>query len=122
MWIIRWIVIALFVIVILGFALQNQEQTTYVKILKWQSHNLPLYIFLYISFITGLVFWVLISALHILKLKGENFQLQRDNQKIRNELNRLRNANIEEEDIPTTFDNTQDGLQPEPETKPEETA
>ena len=122
MWIIRWVIVALLIIVILGFALQNQEQTVSVNILKWKSPVLPLYLFLYLSFIAGLLFWILISALHIVKLKGDNFQLQRENQKIRNELNRLRNANIDEVDVQTESESKEDNAPNEPESKPEENA
>lgn len=97
MWIVRWVLIALLILLILGFALQNQQQTVSVKILNWKSPVLPLYIFLYISFGAGLLFWVLISMLNMLKLKGEIHRLQRENRKVKDELNRLRNVSIEEE-------------------------
>lgn len=97
MWILRWILGALLIIIILGFALQNQDQTVSVKIIKWQSPVLPLYFFLYISFGAGILIWVIASALNILKLKGDILKLQKENRKTRDELNRLRNANIEEE-------------------------
>jgi len=97
MWILRWILGALLIIIILGFALQNQDQTVSVKIIKWQSPVLPLYFFLYISFGAGILTWVIASALNILKLKGDILKLQKENRKTRDELNRLRNANIEEE-------------------------
>jgi len=104
MWIIRWILIALMILVILGFALQNQSETVTVTLLKWQSPVLPLYVLLYLSFAAGLLFWVLISALSILKLKGEKMKLQRENKRITLELTRMRNANIEEDVEPTEID------------------
>jgi len=107
MWIVRWVLIALLILIILGFALQNQQQTVSVKILNWKSPVLPLYIFLYISFGAGLLFWVLISMLNMFKLKGEIHQLQRENRKARDELNRLRNASIEEEEEPTELEEDQ---------------
>lgn len=94
--IIRWILSALVILIILGFALQNQEQTVSVRILKWASPNLPLYLVLYIAFGTGVLLWVVVSTLNFLKLKGEIHRLQRDNHKVKEELNRLRNASIEE--------------------------
>lgn len=97
MWIVRWILIALLILIVLGFALQNQSQTVSVRFLKWQSPVLPLYLYLYLSFGAGLLFWVLISALNTIKLKGEIFKLNRENRKIRDELNRLRNVTIEED-------------------------
>jgi len=98
MWIIRWIVSALVILIILGFALQNQEQMVSVRVLTWQSPNLPLYLFLYVAFAAGVLIWALISALNIIKLKGDIRKLQKDNRKITDELNRLRNVNIEEEE------------------------
>ena len=99
MWIARWILGAVIIIVVLGFALQNQEQTASVMILNWQSPVLPLYIFLYFAFGAGLVFWALVSIYNILRLKGNIHRLQKENKKIRDELNRLRNADIDETDV-----------------------
>ena len=81
MWIVRWILIALIVLVILAFAIYNMEQTVYVKFLKWQSANLPLVLFLYLSFAFGMLFWVVVSAFNILKLKNQIHRLQRENRK-----------------------------------------
>ena len=121
MWIIRWILVALFIVVILGFALQNQEATVSVEILKWKSPVLPLYLFLYISFIAGLIFWWLISILHIVKLKGNNLHFQRENHKIRNELDRLRNANIEEDELPIKYEDKKEETKTDSESKSGET-
>lgn len=101
MWILRWIFVAILIIIVLGFALQNQEQKVSVSILKWQSDVLPLYFFLYFSYVAGLLTWVLVSTLSILKKKGEILKLQRENRRIREELNRLRNVSIDE-DIEST--------------------
>ncbi len=98
MWIIRWIISAFVILIILGFALQNQEQMVSVRVLTWQSPNLPLYLFLYVAFAAGVLIWALISALNIIKLKGDVHKLQRDNRRVTDELNRLRNVNIEEEE------------------------
>ena len=99
MWIIRWLLGALLIIVILGFALQNQDQTASVQLLKWQSPVMPLYFFLYLAFIAGLLTWLLFSTLNILKVKGENLGYQREIKKLKAELNRMRNAGIEDEDL-----------------------
>lgn len=98
MWILRWLLGAVTIIVVLGFALQNQEQTASVMILKWQSPVLPLYIYLYFAFGAGLLFWALLTAVNMIKLKGNIHRLQKENQKIRAELNRLRNIDIDEAD------------------------
>jgi uncharacterized integral membrane protein len=104
MWIVRWFISALLIIVILGFALQNQEQTVYIKIFHWTSPVLPLYFFLYIAFGIGLLFWFLMSSLNMLKMRNQVHRLKKDNLKIKEELNRLRNISIEEEVEPTDLE------------------
>jgi uncharacterized integral membrane protein len=104
MWILRWIFGGLLILIILGFALQNQGETATVRLIKWQSPVLPLYFFLYLSFAAGLITWVIVSALNILKYKGDVLKLQRENRKIRDELNRLRNVSIEDEVEATEID------------------
>jgi uncharacterized integral membrane protein len=96
MWIVKWILSALLILFLLLFAFQNQSEEVSVEFINWQSHNLPLYIFLYIAFGLGLVFWLIVSAVSTIKLKGEIHQLQKDNRKIRQELDRLRNVSIED--------------------------
>jgi uncharacterized integral membrane protein len=97
MWLIRWIVFIFFFLLILLFALQNQSQEVAVRLLNWQSPTLPLYLIVYLAFAAGIVFWLLFSAGVILRLKGRMRRLQKEDGKIREELNRLRNAAIEEE-------------------------
>lgn len=104
MWIVRWILGALLIIIILGFALQNQDQTVTVNILKWQSPVLPLYFFLYLAYAAGILTWLLVSTLNILRLKGDLHKLHREKRKITEELNRMRNANIEEVVAPPPSD------------------
>jgi uncharacterized integral membrane protein len=101
MWLIRWLVTIFFILLVLLFAIQNQEQEVSVRLLNWQSSTLPLYLFIYIAFATGIAFWFLFSAAYLLKLKGRERKIQKENKKIKEELNRLRNANIEEELEPT---------------------
>ena len=102
MWVVRWILGALLIIIILGFALQNQDQTVTVKIIKRQSPVLPLYFFLYLAYAAGILTWLLVSTLNILKLKGDVHKLNREKKKIIEELNRMRNANIDEVITPPT--------------------
>lgn len=114
MWIFKWIFGALLIIIILGFAIQNQEQTVSVHIIKWQSPIVPLYLIVYLSFIAGLVTWLIVSSFKIFNMKGKNYSLQREYKKVKDELNRLRNANIEEEietsDLQETDDTTEESI------------
>ncbi len=104
MWIIKWILIAIVVLFILLFAFENQGNPVSIHFIKWQSIELPLYIYLYISFGLGMLFWLLISIFKILKFKGKILSLTRMNNRLREELDRLRNANIEEEIEPTELE------------------
>lgn len=95
--IIKWILAFVFMLVILLFGFQNMEQTASVRFLNWTSSNLPLCLFLYAAFVFGMLFGLLICLLNILKLKTRSHKLAKENRKIKEELNRLRNVNIEEE-------------------------
>jgi uncharacterized integral membrane protein len=108
MWIIKWILIAIVILFILLFAFENQDQQTFVRFVKWQSIDLPLYIFLYISFGLGMFFWLLISIYKIFSYKGRILSLTRANHRLKEELDRLRNANIEEEIEPTELEEDQE--------------
>ncbi|NQT23720.1 LapA family protein [candidate division KSB1 bacterium] len=93
----KWLFIAIIMLAILGFALQNQDQTVSVRIIKWVSADLPLYFFLYIAFGVGLILGIIIPAINLLQMNNEVRQTRKDSKRIREELNRLRNADIEEE-------------------------
>ncbi len=96
MWILRWIVGALLIILIIGFALQNTDQQVTVAFFKWQSVNLPLWVVMYISFAVGILFWLVVSILQILGLKNTNRKSRKEIKKLRQELDRLRNVSVEE--------------------------
>jgi len=94
--IVRWIFSLLLVIVALIFAFQNQEQLVSVRFLKWSSSNWPVWGFVYLAFVSGILTWILVSAVKTLRVKKEVHDLKKVNQKLQNELNRLRNASIED--------------------------
>ncbi len=92
----KWIFIVIFIFIILGFALQNQDQTVSIKLIQWQSPILPVYWFLYASFIFGLLFWFVISTINLIRIKTDNRKLKKEIQKLKKELDRLRNVNIDD--------------------------
>ena len=97
MWIIRWVIVALVIIIVLGFAIQNQEATSAVSFWTWTTPELPLYLLLYISFVLGIVFWLSISIAKMMQQKAECYKLQKEIKKLKNELDRMRNVHIEDE-------------------------
>ena len=103
MWIIRWIVSAILVILIIGFAMQNTDVMVPVKFWKWQtSTDLPLWVVMYASFVTGMLFWVVISIIQMVGLRSENRAQKKEVKKLKDELNRLRNVSVEESLITPT--------------------
>jgi uncharacterized integral membrane protein len=104
MWILRWVVSAVIILVVLGFALQNTEETVTVVFLRgmWESQPLPVWVVIYLSFGAGVLFWLLASIFQVFQLKSEIRRMRRENSKLKNELDDLRNISIEEEpDVPT---------------------
>lgn len=96
--IVRWTFIIIFMLIFLGFALQNQTETVSVKILNWQTNDLPLYFFLYMAFGVGLLTATVIALVQNIKLRAQMVKLQRENNKIKDELDRQRNASIDDDD------------------------
>ena len=96
MWIVRWILIAIIVLVIIGFAMQNTSQTASVEFIKWRTINLPLWVIMYSSFAFGILFWLVVSIVHIISLKNENRKCKKENRKLRAELDSLRNAAVDD--------------------------
>ncbi len=96
MWIVKWILGALLIVVVLGFALQNQHQMVQVYILNWVSPELPLYLIVYIAFAFGLFTWLVASIFKIMQLKVECRQWKKKADELQEELNKLRNLSVEE--------------------------
>lgn len=97
MWIIRWSIIVIVLLALLGFSLQNQEQRVAINIGTYISPEMPLYFALYLAFALGIFVFFLISVYNLLQLKSEIARHKRDNRKLRDELDRLRNISIDDE-------------------------
>ncbi|MCH8124752.1 LapA family protein [candidate division KSB1 bacterium] len=96
MWIVKWILGALLIILILGFAFQNQHQVAHVNVWNWTSPEMPLYLIVYFGFSLGILTWLFVSIFKILQLKVECRKLNKQNELLTDELNRLRNLSVEE--------------------------
>ena len=107
MWMVRWILIAVVIVLILLFSLQNQEQRVSVNIGYWTSPEIPLYFALFVAFVIGLVVWLIVASFQILQLKSRIKSHRRENKKLQDELTALRNLPLEE---------TEETPQPEEET------
>ena len=101
MWILKWIFIVIAVIFVIGFAMQNADVQVPIKFYKWETINdLPLWLVMYLSFIAGMVFWLLISIYQMVNLRSENRKQQKRIKNLEQELNRLRNVAVEDAELP----------------------
>ncbi|MFQ5628330.1 MAG: lipopolysaccharide assembly LapA domain-containing protein [bacterium] len=99
MWVLRWFVAAIIILLILGFALQNNEKQMAVVFIKgvYETDMLPIWIIVYASFALGMIFWLFFSIFQVFGLKAQIRKMRNDNLRIQKELNNLRNLSIEDE-------------------------
>ena len=85
MWIVRWIVLLLIIVVVLAFSLQNQGQTVNIQMLNWQTGDIPLYLALFVSFGAGMVAFLLIAVFQQLQTLTELSKEKRSRKKLEKE-------------------------------------
>ena len=101
MWVIKWILMLLAVVFLIGFAMQNADVHVPIRFYKWETINdLPLWVVMYLSFIAGMIFWLVVSIYQMVGLKAENRKSLKRAKLLEQELNRLRNAAVEEVELP----------------------
>lgn len=91
------IIIIILLVLSIIFALFNMEQTVSIQFFKWTYPVLPLVGYLYLFFFIGLLVGLGISGFEFFKLKKEAHRLTKENKKIKSELDKMRNASIEED-------------------------
>jgi|GEM_PF-2123550 len=106
MWILKWIVILLVLLLIISFSLYNQGQSVDLRFMKWESGQIPLYLALFISFGLGMAAFLLISAVQQLQTFSELAKMKKSFKKLQKELEELHKdieskneeiSNVEEE-------------------------
>jgi len=101
MWIVKWILIVVAVVFLIGFAMQNADVTVPIRFFKWETINdLPLWLVMYLSFIAGMIFWLGVSIYQVIVLKSESRKWQKKVKSLESELNRLRNVSVEDSVVP----------------------
>ena len=110
MWAIKWFLSVILILVILGFALQNSEQTVSVVFLsdQWKYDNVQLWMVIYISFGLGVLFWLMVSIFQVLDLKNVIRRLRKNQHEMESELESLRNLSIGDDD--TEFGMKEEGV------------
>ena len=107
MWIIRWAFIAIIIAVVLGFSLQNTETVTVtIRGQYCTLYNVPLFLVIYVSFVFGVFVYLLVAIFNQLQLRSDITRLRRDNRKLQQELNSMRNLSLgdDAEDLTTSMD------------------
>ncbi|HEX9933752.1 MAG TPA: LapA family protein [bacterium] len=106
--IVQLFLIILFMLLVLLFSIQNHEQTVSLRFFNWTSPNLSLDMVMYIAFAFGVLMCLFVLIWNILKLKSRAHALQKENKKIKDELIRMRNVNIDDELESTETDEEED--------------
>lgn len=96
MWMLKWIGIAILLIILLGFSIQNLDQTVDIDLLFWSFQDVPLIVVIFEAFIAGMLVWFIIALVNELKLRAELKQTNRQRDELRGELQAMRNMPLEE--------------------------
>ena len=99
MWIIKWILLVALILVVIFFAGENADQEVQVRFWNWESSPLLLWQVMFISFACGMIVSLGLSIVKIFQLKGEIRRTRKGSEKLREELNHLRNVTIQDDDV-----------------------
>ncbi len=97
MWIVRWVLITLLILILVGFLGLNQDEFVDVDFLFWESPQIALAYALFFAFALGMIIHLLISIMSQIQLRTEIGRKKREIRKLKDELEGLRNLSIEEE-------------------------
>jgi uncharacterized integral membrane protein len=93
-------IVLILVILALVYFLMNNNDLATVNLLYKQTDQIPVANVMLITFGIGVIVGFLVATMSILSAKNTSRQLRSKNKKLTDELNRLRNVNIDEETLP----------------------
>ena len=96
MLLIRWLLLLVVILLVVWFAFQNFEDTVVVRFWLYQSKPLPVFVVIFIAFLTGNIVWFFKTAMQNLQLKKTNKAMLKENVALKQELSNLRNISIED--------------------------
>jgi uncharacterized integral membrane protein len=100
MWVVKWILGALIILFVLGFAVQNNDPAQQVSLIflkgKWETEPVPIWLVAYAAFAIGVLFWLIVSIFQVFQLSAQIRQIRKENKNIRQELDGLRNLSIDD--------------------------
>lgn len=97
MWFLRNMIWLAIMIVVVGFAILNLNETvTAVRLPGREYRLLSLDIVVFVAFVVGMVTAFMLTLIHHLKVRSALSRLNRENQDLKRELSQLRNLPIED--------------------------
>ena len=96
MWILKWLGVALLLIVMLGFSIMNIGQQVDIDLFFWQFEEVSLILVIFEAFIVGMLVWFLIAFINELKLRADLRKVKRERDDLHDELQALRNIPLQE--------------------------
>lgn len=99
MWFLRMFLLLVVFIVVLGFALLNNEKAVEIAFFfpkEAYTYQVHLIFALFGAFVLGMLVWFFISLGHDVKVRRDASRLRKENKKLLDELNALRNLPVEE--------------------------
>jgi uncharacterized integral membrane protein len=82
MWMIRWLLVAVLLIVLLGFSLLNLDQRVSIDLIFARWNDLPLLLVLFEAFIAGMLLWFAVSFATVARLQKEVRGLRRERDRL----------------------------------------
>ncbi len=99
MWFIRMFFLLAVFVLILGFALLNNEKSVDIAFFfpkEAHTYQVHLVFALFGAFVVGMLVWFFISVGHDLRVRRESSKLRKENKRLLEELDALRNLPLDE--------------------------
>ncbi|MBD3168680.1 MAG: DUF1049 domain-containing protein [candidate division Zixibacteria bacterium] len=115
MWVIRYFIITVVILLILAFAIQNSYQRVSVNLLNHKYTDIPLVLVLFEAFVLGILFWFVISIAQFFKIHGALSKQKKENKRLLEEIKAIRNMPLQdsEEEVKKPDENKDSSTQPE---------
>ncbi len=97
MWLIRWIVITVVILILVGFLGLNQDELVDVDFLFWETPRIALSYALFFAFALGMLVHLFIGIGRQFQLRSQISRQKKEIRKLQDELEKLRNLAIEED-------------------------
>ncbi len=82
MWMVRWIVVAVLLIILLGFSLLNLDQKVDVNLVFAYFADVPLLLVLFESFIAGMLVWFAVSFVTVAGMQRQLRALRKERDRL----------------------------------------